>query len=1486
MGDRSRVGARAKWAVRLVAAAVCAALLPAVTPVAPVQAAGPAVPGAFSTLLGGGHGLLGDPRDARLPNATPTAVDPVTGAAIVVVERKVLRVAASSFVTLAVLPQDVDSVLMTPTGTIYVGDGTGVYRVGPGGSLTRLAGNGQQAGSSCVDGSSPGVGTFAVAGERLAYDAATQSVLAASYRCFWRIPPSGSITATVRPDSASSNGIHSIAVDGADVLLADGAFLWRLSAGSWTPQGLVFGDPAPGRPLAQTGIATPVAAVVGTAHRLIWSQGDGDLLTALPTSGNVAKVASRPGCSVLSAPAASGTGVLRCLVDPADPWYSDIYLQTYTLAGQIATVAASAESLPSPDGTAATDAHLGVVEGLATAPNGLLWFTSAGRIRQVDATGKLRTVSSDPRMVSPRRIAFAPDGTAYVADPGAGAVWVVDPATSAVRALSVAGVVWQAPRAVAVAPDGAVLVADGDLVRRVPASGPSTVLVGGGATTPAPATTTISTAALATGGVDDLGVAADGTVAISAATRWFLPGDGRAHRLPVTYGARTSLLSAGGGAWWTGDMLRARQDGGLDVVAAGGLYADHDAQIALQPDGTPLYVVPDFRGSSVMRLDDPGILTADAPPAASVTALPGELRVDAPTPIDNISTTLSATPEATCETAYSLESHFVREPDSAAPLTGGRTYYVVTCRPVGVTIGSFYRGGWAPPTVTPVVALVDRTAPVPVTGLSAFEGRDVVQLNFVAWDRPYEPDLDRFVVRIRAGAGFPATPSEGTAVADLQPTGAPSIPPLTNLAFGTSYGVSVFALDISGNYSAAATLRVSLDRSAPGPVTALVADPGVTSVVLQWELPTDPDLAAVHIDVVAGSQAPTDRASAMRYQTPVTGTTEYFLAQGTVHTAALWTEDRAGNIAATPTTVTFTTDIDLTPPAAPSLTIGKVTDHAAVLTASPALPKPADYAGTVALVKQGTTGPTSRSDGRMPTGLASNTTYTARAFSYDVYGNTSASEPITFTTAVDVTAPRVPTLSMSSFSSRFVTLRFQPNFQDGNPPDAATYLWAVRPGGTVAAEPDAGRSVAVNGSSTVAVSHSVETNGTYTFTLWAVDEAGNRSLPASGTITTTVRDSDLPRAVSALTTTATLGGIDVAWTPGQPGSSPTTGYRVRAVDDRDRTGADVDVAAGSTSVSLTLPGRRWQVCVAALNVDGAGSESCNWWVTPQDETAPPALSGVSLVASAGSASVHWSRSQPLDVDHVVVVRKPGSVPPGSPTDGVATSVALDAPFPTWTSTAATRYAWSVYAVDGAGLLSAPVELAPGLLRITLSAPASVAFASTARVQGSVSVEGPGSIAGRSVVVMSRPRGTTSWTVLGRTTTTANGAWSLAVAPSRPIDVRAEVTGTGVLGSASAIRSVTLTPGVTASAGSRARAGAGVLISGRAYPATSGNQLLVQRKSAGGWKKICLRPSPASGTYKIRCAPGATGRLVLRVVLVDRSRTKLARSPKLRVQVVR
>ena len=47
------------------------------------------------------------------------------------------------------------------------------------------------------------------------------------------------------------------------------------------------------------------------------------------------------------------------------------------------------------------------------------------------------------------------------------------------------------------------------------------------------------------------------------------------------------------------------------------------------------------------------------------------------------------------------------------------------------------------------------------------------------------------------------------------------------------------------------------------------------------------------------------------------------------------------------------------------------------------------------------------------------------------------------------------------------------------------------------------------------------------------------------------------------------------------------------------------MAAGSTSVSLTLPGRRWQVCVAALNVDGAGSESCNWWVTPQDETAPP-----------------------------------------------------------------------------------------------------------------------------------------------------------------------------------------------------------------------------------------------------------------------------------------
>lgn len=107
----------------------------------------------------------------------------------------------------------------------------------------------------------------------------------------------------------------------------------------------------------------------------------------------------------------------------------------------------------------------------------------------------------------------------------------------------------------------------------------------------------------------------------------------------------------------------------------------------------------------------------------------------------------------------------------------------------------------------------DVTAPGAVSALTEQASSGQVAL---AWTNPSATDLDRIVVRYRTDGAYPMTPLDGEAAFDFSAApGAAENRNHTGLIDGVTYHYSVFAIDGSGNVSAAASVQ-----STPQPPTA------------------------------------------------------------------------------------------------------------------------------------------------------------------------------------------------------------------------------------------------------------------------------------------------------------------------------------------------------------------------------------------------------------------------------------------------------------------------------------------------------------------------------------------------------------------------------------------------------------------------------------------------------------------------------------------
>ncbi|CAN5571373.1 hypothetical protein BH18ACT1_BH18ACT1_12950 [soil metagenome] len=198
----------------------------------------------------------------------------------------------------------------------------------------------------------------------------------------------------------------------------------------------------------------------------------------------------------------------------------------------------------------------------------------------------------------------------------------------------------------------------------------------------------------------------------------------------------------------------------------------------------------------------------------------------------------------------------------------------------------------------------DTTAPSPVTNVTVTATEASATLT---WTNP-TADHTGTLLRRAAGTAPPASPTEGTHVADVAAPGTTVTD--TGLEGGATYSYALFAHDARPNHASAASATVTTpaDATPPPPVTGLSSRATDTSVELRWSNPTG-DYTGTTIRVAPGSVAPASPAGG----TPVgeaPAPTQLFIDTGvrhsTTYTYAVFAHDAAANYASQAVTTVTT----------------------------------------------------------------------------------------------------------------------------------------------------------------------------------------------------------------------------------------------------------------------------------------------------------------------------------------------------------------------------------------------------------------------------------------------------------------------------------------------------------------------------------------------------------------------------------------------------
>lgn len=285
-------------------------------------------------------------------------------------------------------------------------------------------------------------------------------------------------------------------------------------------------------------------------------------------------------------------------------------------------------------------------------------------------------------------------------------------------------------------------------------------------------------------------------------------------------------------------------------------------------------------------------------------------------------------------------------------------------------------------------------------------------------------------------------------------------------------------------------------------------------------------------------------------------------------------------------------------------------------------------------------------------------------------------------------------------------------------------------------------------------------------------------------------------------------------------------------------------------------------------VTGGGTGSPNRLLFTQDKIPPGPVAGLTAVAGLGQAALSWVNPGDTDLDHIVVRTTPGTSPPSSLTSGRGLLEALT------TSVTATGlepgrdHSFSVFARDRSGNTSPAVTATVRGTTLNASTSAnSVLPGSSVTISGSLTQVADGTaLGGRTVNLLVRPAGSTTWTAATNVTTASNGTVTASHTPAWNAEYALRFRGVGThLGAISAPFRVEVRQSVSATlSSSRINLGSSVTLSGTVGPTHAGQTVVLQRLVNGTWRDEVSATLSSTSTYRFSIRPPTRGQHDYRV----------------------
>jgi fibronectin type 3 domain-containing protein len=411
------------------------------------------------------------------------------------------------------------------------------------------------------------------------------------------------------------------------------------------------------------------------------------------------------------------------------------------------------------------------------------------------------------------------------------------------------------------------------------------------------------------------------------------------------------------------------------------------------------------------------------------------------------------------------------------------------------------------------------------------------------------------------------------------------------------------------------------------------------------------------------------------------------------------------------------------------------------------------------------------------TGLTDATQYTYTVTAIDAVGHESSASNAIHPTTLDATAPSRPTgLTAAPVAGQ---TRIDLNWTAATDNLGVTGYRIYRDGSATPLD-------SVGGSTTSYSDTTVAPATQYTYTVTAIDAAGNESL-ASDPATTMSSDTIPPQPPTTLTATAVSETrIDLSWS-GATDNLGVTGYQIF------RNGSSTPIAsvgASPTSYSNTglTAGTTYSYTVKAVDASGNTSDaSPSASATTLDTTAPtPPTSVTATPVSETQIDLSWSGANDnVGVTGYRIFRNGGATP-------IATVGASPTTYSNTGLTAGTTYSYTVKAVDASGNVSnASPTATVTTLDTTLPLPPTTVTATAASdSQINLSWSGASDNVGVTGYRIFRNGGTTPIATVGASPTSySNTGLSAATAYSytiKAVDAAGNVSNSSVAGNATTI----------------------------------------------------------------------------------------------------